>query len=468
MAAIVTDDGVTLHAEEAGQGEPLVFIHEFAGDHRSWEPQVRFFSAAYRCVTYAARGYPPSDVPTDPAAYSQARAVADAIAVLDGLGIARAHVVGLSMGGFTALHLVLSHPDRILSAVVAGAGYGAQPERADAFRTESMLTAAAFAAEGAAKVAERYAVGPARVQFQNKNPRGWAEFAAALAGHSDLGSALTMRGVQAARPSLYALTDELAKVRIPVLVLVGDEDDGCLEPALMLKRTIPTSGLAVLPRTGHTANLEEPDVFNRAVDRFLGRRGPRRLAPPRPALGLRLHHGPALTGRVPLPAGEASRGGQHEIRAPAGCGDQIAERRPGRGAGPPHPSRRRLGVVAELLRDPPGAAQDAERRDGRVDGLPDLTRARYLGALQRRREQSVGRTGGDAEVVLCWRHREPPRAGFSLTRACRKRTGDPMVLSTIRSRGVTPPGRGTSPAAPSDRPAPADSGEVRFVGDAVR
>jgi pimeloyl-ACP methyl ester carboxylesterase len=270
MAAIVTDDGVTLHAEEAGQGEPLVFIHEFAGDHRSWEPQIRFFSAAYRCVTYAARGYPPSDVPTDPAAYSQARAVADAIAVLDGLGIARAHVAGLSMGGFTALHLVLSHPDRILSAVVAGAGYGAQPERADAFRAESMLTAAAFAAEGAAKVAERYAVGPARVQFQNKNPRGWAEFAAALAGHSDLGSALTMRGVQAARPSLYALTDELAKVRIPVLVLVGDEDDGGLEPALMLKRTIPSSGLAVLPRTGHTANLEEPDVFNRAVDRFLG------------------------------------------------------------------------------------------------------------------------------------------------------------------------------------------------------
>jgi pimeloyl-ACP methyl ester carboxylesterase len=56
MPAIVTDDGVTLHVEETGEGEPLLFIHEFAGDHRSWEPQVRFFSAAYRCVTYAARG----------------------------------------------------------------------------------------------------------------------------------------------------------------------------------------------------------------------------------------------------------------------------------------------------------------------------------------------------------------------------------------------------------------------------
>jgi pimeloyl-ACP methyl ester carboxylesterase len=269
MPAIVTDDGVTLHVEETGEGEPLLFIHEFAGDHRSWEPQVRFFSGSFRCVTYAARGYPPSDVPTDPAAYSQTRAIADAVAVLDGLSIARAHVVGLSMGGFTALHLAMAHADRVSSAVVAGTGYGAEPDRADAFRAESMLTGAAFAAEGAAKVAERYALGPARVQFQNKNPRGWAEFAAALAAHSSLGSALTMRGVQAARPSLYALTGELARVRTPVLVLVGDEDEGCLEPAMMLKRTIPTAALVVLPNTGHTANLEEPDVFNHVVDRFL-------------------------------------------------------------------------------------------------------------------------------------------------------------------------------------------------------
>jgi pimeloyl-ACP methyl ester carboxylesterase len=294
MPAIVTDDGVTLHVEETGDGEPLLFIHEFAGDHRSWEPQVRFFSAAYRCVSYAARGYPPSDVPTDPAAYSQTRAIADAIAVLDGLSIARAHVVGLSMGGFTALHLAMAHADRVSSAVVAGTGYGAEPDRADAFRAESMLTGAAFAAEGAAKVAERYALGPARVQFQNKNPRGWAEFAAALAAHSSLGSALTMRGVQAARPSLYALTGELAQVRTPVLVLVGDEDEGCLEPAMMLKRTIPTAGLVVLPNTGHTANLEEPDVFNHVVDRFLAAvargawrpRDPRSLSASTMGLGL--------------------------------------------------------------------------------------------------------------------------------------------------------------------------------------
>ena len=269
MPAITTDDGVALYAEDTGAGAPLLFIHEFAGDHRSWEPQVRFFSGGYRCITYAARGYPPSEVPGDAAAYSQDRAVADAVAVLDGLGVDRAHVIGLSMGGFTALHLTLRHPGRVLSAVVAGAGYGAQPERQEAFRAESEAIAAAFETEGAERVAARYAVGPARVQFQNKNPRGWAEFAAALAEHSALGAALTMRGVQAARPSLYDLRDELAQVRTPVLLIVGDEDEGCLEPALMLKRTISTAGLAILPRTGHTANLEEPEVFNGLVDRFL-------------------------------------------------------------------------------------------------------------------------------------------------------------------------------------------------------
>jgi pimeloyl-ACP methyl ester carboxylesterase len=269
MPEIRTDDGVALHIEITGTGEPLLFLHEFAGDHRSWEPQVRYFSVSYRCITYAARGYPPSEVPADPAAYSQDRAVADAIAVLDAVGGQRAHVVGLSMGGFATLHLLMRHPDRVRSAVVAGAGYGAHPDRREAFRAESEKIADAFEAEGASQVARWYAQGPARVQFQNKNPRGWAEFAAALAEHSAAGAARTMRGVQAARPSLYALRDELAAITAPVLIVAGDEDEGCLEPALMLKRTIPSSGLVVLPQTGHTANLEDPGLFNAAVDRFL-------------------------------------------------------------------------------------------------------------------------------------------------------------------------------------------------------
>jgi pimeloyl-ACP methyl ester carboxylesterase len=269
MPAARASDGVSLHYEIAGEGEPLLFVHEFAGDHRSWEPQIRHFKAEFRCITYAARGYPPSDVPAGVAAYSQARAVEDAVAVLDAAGVEAAHVVGLSMGGFATLHLVLRHPNRVRSAVIAGVGYGAQPERQEQFRAESHAIADAFERDGSARVAEGYAVGPARVQLQNKRPEAWREFAAALARHDAVGAAMTMRGVQATRPSLYSLAGELAAIRTPLLILAGDEDEGSLEPSLMLKRTIPTAGLQILPRTGHTLNLEEPELFNEAVGRFL-------------------------------------------------------------------------------------------------------------------------------------------------------------------------------------------------------
>ena len=269
MPYATADDGVGLYWEESGSGAPLLFVHEFAGDHRSWAPQVEHFRDRYRCLVYDARGYPPSEVPADESAYSQQRAVADAVTVLDAAGVERTHVVGISMGGFCTLHLGLRHPERASALVIAGVGYGAHPDAAPAFRKECEAIAAAFAAEGSAKVAERYAVGPARVQFQNKNRAEWEVFARQLAEHDAGGAARTMLGVQRLRPSLYELRDELAAMTVPVLIVVGDEDEGCLEADLMLKRTIPTSGLAILPRTGHTCNLEEPEVFNGLVERFL-------------------------------------------------------------------------------------------------------------------------------------------------------------------------------------------------------
>jgi len=259
---------VRLHWEEQGSGEPLLFIHEYAGDHRSWAGQVARLSQRFRCITYAARGYPPSEVPRDFKEYSQAHAVEDAVAVLDAAGAGSAFVVGLSMGGFAALHLVLRHPDLVRAAVIAGVGYGAQPERQEQFKRESLAIADAIERDGMAKFAEGYALGPARVQLQNKNPGAWREFARALAQHDEVGAAMTMRGVQATRPSLYALRDELRAVRTPLLIVAGDEDEGSLEPSLMLKRTIPTAGLLILPKTGHTINLEEPEAFDRALTEF--------------------------------------------------------------------------------------------------------------------------------------------------------------------------------------------------------
>lgn len=269
MTHVTADDGARLYVEEQGSGAPLLFIHEFAGDHRSWEPQVAHFGARYRCITYAARGYPPSDIPRELEAYSQLQAVKDALAVLDGLGIDRAHVVGLSMGAFCALHLGLQAPQRTLSLVVAGCGYGAAPDVEARVRRESVAIADAFRTDGANSVAPRYAVGPARVQLQNHNPQAWKKFVEQLAEHDSEGSALTMLGVQCRRPSLYAMHDELVAMRVPTLILAGDEDDACLEASLMLKRTIRTAGLTILPRTGHTLNLEDPGAFNRVVEDFL-------------------------------------------------------------------------------------------------------------------------------------------------------------------------------------------------------
>jgi pimeloyl-ACP methyl ester carboxylesterase len=261
-------DGVKLYYEEAGSGNAVIFVHEFAGDHRSWEPQMRYFSRRYRCVTYSARGYPPSDVPGDVSQYSQERARDDVIAVLDHLGIEKAHVVGLSMGGFATLHVGLGHPHRARSLVIAGCGYGAQPGDEDRFRAECEAAASAFDREGA-QATLKYALGPTRVQFQNKNPRGWQEFADQLASHSPRGAALTLRGVQMRRPSLYQLVEGMKRIDVPTLVMTGDEDEPCLEASLLMKRSIPTAGLLVMPRAGHTINIEDPEAFNAAVGDFL-------------------------------------------------------------------------------------------------------------------------------------------------------------------------------------------------------
>ena len=266
---ITTPDGVKLWVEEAGTGTPILFIHEFGGDHRAWEPQLRAFARRHRCITYAARGYPPSDMPADWQHYSQALAVADAVAVLDALGVAKAHIVGLSMGGFCALHFGLNHPDRALSILAAGAGYGAEKHLEEYFRGVSLAVADGFEKQGAEAFARTYSIGASRVQFQNKDPRGWQEFATQLGEHSAVGAAATMRGLQARRPSLYDLEAGFRAMDLPVLVMTGDEDDHCLMPAFFLKRVIPRAALAVFPKTGHTLNLEEPELFNRHLAEFI-------------------------------------------------------------------------------------------------------------------------------------------------------------------------------------------------------
>ena len=329
MAYALTDDGVRLYYEAAGEGVPVVFVHEFAGDHRSWEAQMRYFSRRHRCIACNARGYPPSDVPADVGSYSQARAAADIGAVLDGAGVERAHVVGLSMGAFATLHFGLDQPGRALSLVIAGIGYGAEKQREAEFRTQAEAAARGFESQGSRAFAEVYGESAARVQFQAKDPRGWREMVGWLGEHDAQGAANTMRGVQARRPSLYDLEDRLRELALPTLIIAGDEDDQSLQPGIFLKRTIRASGLLVLPKTGHTINLEEPAAFNARGRRVLrpGRRRPlaaaRSARPPRrdPANPLTVDRPGRGANSWPcgsaLPAGRSPRGGSRRHRGMA-------------------------------------------------------------------------------------------------------------------------------------------------------
>ena len=268
MPSIRTDDGVNLYYEESGSGTPIVFVHEFAGDLRSYEPQMRHFSRSHRCIAYNARGYPPSDVPADVGMYSQDRATDDIRAVLDGLSIDKAHIVGVSMGGFATVHFGLRYAGRALSLAPGGCGYGSPLDVHEKFAAEAARMGDIIAQVGIAEQANTYAVAAARVQHQNKDPRGWAEFKRQLQEHSTLGAANTMRGYQAKRPSLFNLEEGLRKISVPMLIMVGDEDDPAIETSVFLKRVVPSAGLVVFPKTGHALNLEEPDLYHQQLASF--------------------------------------------------------------------------------------------------------------------------------------------------------------------------------------------------------
>jgi 3-oxoadipate enol-lactonase len=269
MPHAATRDGIRLYYEETGSGTPLIFLHEFAADHTNWEPQMRYFSRGHRCIAYAARGYTPSDVPQSTEAYSYVHFYSDALAVLDHLGIDRAHFVGLSMGSYSSLQVALHAPERMRSMTLAGVGSGSSLENLDAFRAQCRANAEQFETLGSVEVAKVTREAPGRIPFLVKDPRGHADFYAALARHDAKGSANTMRGFQGGRPSIYTMREAIAKVATPALIICGDEDDACIAPSLFLKQHLPASGLTFFPKSGHVLNLEEPALFNEMVERFI-------------------------------------------------------------------------------------------------------------------------------------------------------------------------------------------------------
>jgi len=264
-------DGVELCFEQTGNGsgEAIIFAHEFAAEIQTWYAQFEALQNDYHCIAFNARGWPPSDVPEDPGLYSQDRQVADIIDLMDHLGLAKAHIVGLSMGSTTTLLFGIAHPDRALSLTIASTGYGAIGGDRAVFHAETGAMADTLETKGWGELAPDYGNGPARRPLAIKEPEAHAAFLERLAGHSGAGSARTMRTVQMVRPAFPDIADDLRAMKVPVLLIVGDDDGPAIEGTLYLKKTIPTAGLFMLPRSGHMLNLEETGAFNLVLGRFL-------------------------------------------------------------------------------------------------------------------------------------------------------------------------------------------------------
>ncbi|ABD89803.1 alpha/beta fold hydrolase [Rhodopseudomonas palustris] len=280
MPFAITKDHVQLYYEEVGDGTPILLLHEFAGDYASWEPQMRAFARGHRCISYSARGYTPSHIPDNDTDYDYHHVRDDAIAILDHLRIAAAHFVGLSMGAYSALQVALHVPSRVLSLTLAGIGSGFEADRLEAYRARCRAEADEFERGGAPEITKLAGLTPGRIPFLVKDPRGFRDFHDALGEHDANGAARTMRNFQGARPPLSEFKEAIAKLSLPTLIIVGDEDDACIEASLFLKSQIASSGLAMFPKSGHALNLEEPALFNETLEKFLalaeaGRWGPR-------------------------------------------------------------------------------------------------------------------------------------------------------------------------------------------------
>jgi pimeloyl-ACP methyl ester carboxylesterase len=270
MTEITARDSIKLHAESQGPegGVPIVFVHELAGSCRSFDLQVADWRGAWRCITFNARGYPPSDVPPSVDSYSQGHAAADIGAIMDGFGLKDAHIVGVSMGSASTLQYVLRHPDRVRSIVLTSIGSGSDMKPGE-FAVSMEVLAEVALTKGMRALAEHYSTTPTRYRLKEKNPREYANFIDQLGAASPLGITNTMRGVQSKRAPLYAHKDRIAGLNVPALIVLGEEDEPCIKPSHFLEETLHGARLEVVPKTGHCVNLEEPALYNRLVIGFI-------------------------------------------------------------------------------------------------------------------------------------------------------------------------------------------------------
>ena len=272
MAEFPSSEGLPLFFEDTGTGTPIIFVHEFGGDYRSWDLQVRALSSEFRCITYSARGFHPSAIPIERSQYGQAQSTADLLALMDHLGLDMAHLVGTSMGSFTSLDFALTHSDRVASVTLVGNSSG---PRDDAERQNYRQTwvgheiqlREARGGDGAVAVLED---DPAYQSFQRNHPERWAIYAANLREQSVEGAIHVLSTVHWNRRSLFDDAQALGALEKPVMLVTGDDDYYLVgETNTFLQDALPDVRWHRFPATGHLVNLERADEFNRHLAEFV-------------------------------------------------------------------------------------------------------------------------------------------------------------------------------------------------------
>ena len=267
MPYVRTDDRVRLYYEEHGRGTPLVLAYGIGGNVGMWDVNVAGLAARHRLVLWEPRGHARSDSPADPARYSFGRWALDLKAVLDHLGLRRAHLGGLSLGAGIATRFALRFPSPVRSLVVTNSSSAAglplswenvvmRARSIEITLTQGMDAMAEYAMQANPNVAERLALDPAAK----------AEFYAEYRQLAPIGYANSLRALLA----MDHITGELGRLRMPVLLLGGDRDPS-LGPMRVMRRRIRGAKLVVLSPASHFANRDQPEAWNRAVLAFLAR-----------------------------------------------------------------------------------------------------------------------------------------------------------------------------------------------------
>ena len=267
-------NGIGINYESDGEGFPLILCYCRGGNATMWNSQVEAFSRNYRFIRFEPRGHGRSDAPEDPSAYGLDTSVEDLLGLLDHLGIEKAYVGGLSMGGGITTRFTLLHQDRVAGLMVIDSGSASGHAHAEEIRTRTTRVRELAFTEGMEAVG-RYSIREVD-SFVGRAARG----PEAVEGIMEMFRALTPHGYTY---SIEALDQapvfdyRLSEITVPTLCIAGDEDPA-LEDVRFIHSQVEGSEMVVVPGAGHFVNLDQTEIFNREILAFLAKVDALRMA----------------------------------------------------------------------------------------------------------------------------------------------------------------------------------------------